>query len=438
MDPYCEAVDLYRSKFFTAEFAARPFWGTALPSDNTPTERGALPATADVVVIGGGLTGLTAARVLSNAGRDVVVFDADKAGSAASSRNAGMLGWHSRHSFTGLIDTVGHDAAVRFYRELRQIFDLAVRTITGENIACDFRQHGRFIGATSQASYDELKREYKTRADLLGENTEIVTASRSEIDTDCYHGGVVIRDNASINPALYSRGIRALAEQAGARVFDFHRVTGLTKDTDGFTIQIADKVIRSKDVLVATNGHTTRLTPWLFSRLIPINAYMVATEEIEPGILSTLFPGDRTYVESRGRSNYMQLSKDGKRIIFGGQTGSWPVNIIRVAYTLRQSLVQMFPALENVRISHAWTGRCAATADLFPKFGSHDGVHYALGYCFSGNAMAPYLGMQAANKILGVPVSSAFEARTFPQAAWYTRNDMLISLYMWYLDKSGH
>jgi glycine/D-amino acid oxidase-like deaminating enzyme len=86
-----------------------------------------------------------------------------------------------------------------------------------------------------------------------------------------------------------------------------------------------------------------------------------------------------------------------------------------------------------VKLSHVWTGRCAATYDLFPRTGVHDGVHYALGYCFSGIAMGPYLATKAARRIMGAPDSDSFFAREpFPRAPWYARSPALLSALMRY------
>src|SRR5438874_1202394 len=108
---------------FAPDFREMPYWIDAAIEPNAPqTDPGRLPATADVVIVGGGLTGVSAAGELARGGRDTLVLDAGEPAQAASSRNAGMLGWHSKHSFTDLIETVGIDEATRFFRELRGIY----------------------------------------------------------------------------------------------------------------------------------------------------------------------------------------------------------------------------------------------------------------------------------------------------------------------------
>src|SRR5258706_6681202 len=135
---------------FAPDFKEMPYRIDAAREPNAPqADPGPVPAKADVVIVGGGLTGVSAACELARGGRDTLVLDAGEPAQAASSRNAGMLGWHSKHAFTDLIETVGADDATRFFRELRGIYEAAVTRIHDEQIACDFRKNGRFLGALS-------------------------------------------------------------------------------------------------------------------------------------------------------------------------------------------------------------------------------------------------------------------------------------------------
>src|SRR5215470_373805 len=148
------------ASIFAPDFKEMPYWIDAARGPTTPpADPPPLPAKADVVIVGGGLTGVSAACELARGGRDTVVLDAGEPAEAASSRNAGMLGWHSKHSFVDLIETVGVDEATRFFRELRGIYEAAVARIRDEDIACDFRKNGRFLGALSPKHHDRMMRE---------------------------------------------------------------------------------------------------------------------------------------------------------------------------------------------------------------------------------------------------------------------------------------
>lgn len=421
---------------FAPDFKEMPYWIDAARDSNPPAQSagGPLPAKVDVAIVGGGLTGCAAAHELARSGRDTLVLDANEPTEGASSRNAGMLGWHSKHYFTELSEKVGVDEATRFFRELRSIYDITVKRIHDEKIDCDFRRNGRFLGALSARHHARMTREYEARARILGEEVDFISFSQQvEIGSKRYHGGVVIRDNASIQPAKHVKAMRRRAENAGARIIGQARVTAIRRENDGFEVHTARGLVKARDVMIATNGYTTGITPWLVDRLVPINAYMVATEPLSENLTTSILPNHRMYSDNRRRSNYMQLSPDRKRLLFGGQVGRRPVSVREIGQLLHRDMVTLFPELEGVKLGYAWTGRCAATWDYYPRVGVHDGMHYALGYCFSGNAMGPYLGIKAARRILGAPDADTFFSRApFPYAPRYARSERLMAILMNY------
>lgn len=380
-------------------FCQQPFWADGLP---VLTPEPGTPERADVVIVGSGLTGLSAAHRLASAGRDVLVLDANEAGSGASARNAGMLGKSGRQSLLVLSKSIGQDRAVEFFREQAAIFQESVDRIRDENLDCDFRMSGRFIGALSQKHYDGLAREYEARGKLLGEEYELVPGSAAgEMGSERYYGGVVVRENAALNPARYTRAMLKRAQDAGATVIGHARVKRLTQESDGWTVQVGARKIRARDVLIATNGYTDGLVPWLNQRLLPINAYMVATAELPAGLASDILPHNRTYIDNTRAARYMQLSSDGKRLVFGSKTGRRPLFGLKgLAREIHRDMTFLFPQLDAVQLTHAWSGRCAATWDMSPHVGSSEGLHFAAGYCFGGLLFAPYLGRKAAERIL--------------------------------------
>lgn len=402
------------------DFRQQPFWNDGLP----PAARSAqLPARADVVVIGAGLTGLSAAHRLASAGRKVVVLDAGEPGSGASSRNAGMLGKAGRQSLLLLSKAIGRDKAVALFREQDAIFRESVDRITNEKLDCDFRMSGRFIGALSQKHYDGLAKEYEARGRLLGEEYELVPGSAAgEMASERYYGGVVVRENAALNPARYTNAMLERARKAGAEIVGHAKATKLARDGEGWTVHVGRREIRARDVLVATNGYTDGLVPWLNKRLLPINAYTVATEELPEGLAAEILPHNRTYIDNTRATRYMQLSADGKRLVYGSKTGRRPLGGLKgLAREIHRDMAFFFPQLQDVKLTHAWTGRCAATWDFYPHVGTQEGLHYALGYCFGGLLFAPYLGRKAAERILGSDDQATAYDRSFPEVPMHAR-----------------
>lgn len=396
------------------DFRQTPFWCDGLPGPAAPAS---LPLRADVVVIGAGLTGLSAAHRLASAGRHIVVLDAGEPGAGASSRNAGMLGKAGRQSLLALSQSLGQERAVAFFREQQAIFDESVERILSEGLECDFRMSGRFIGALSQAHYDGLAREYEARGRLLGEDYELLPGSAAgEMASERYYGGVIIRENAALNPARYTRAMLARALRAGAQIIGHSKVTRLESSGQDWLVHIGRQQIRCRDVLVATNGYTEGLVPWLGRRLLPINAYMVATEELPAGLAAQILPNNRTYIDNTRATRYIQLSADGRRLVYGSKTGRRPVFGLKgLAREIHRDMAFFFPQLQDVKLTHAWTGRCAATWDFYPHVGTQEGLHYALGYCFGGLLFAPYLGRKAAERILQSEDQATAYARDFPE-----------------------
>jgi glycine/D-amino acid oxidase-like deaminating enzyme len=175
--------------------------------------------------------------------------------------------------------------------------------------------------------------------------------------------------------------------------------------------------------VVATNGYTSPAFPWLARRLMPFDAFMIATEPLPPGRIARALPNERTNLDARHNIDFVRRSPDGRQILFGGRTGSRLPTPEIAAARLRRSLARIFPDLAGVRLEHSWTGRCAGTFDLFPHIGAHQGVHYALGYCFAGVPMGTHFGRKLAHRILGDGEgATAFDALPFPTLPLYRGN----------------
>jgi glycine/D-amino acid oxidase-like deaminating enzyme len=152
--------------------------------------------------------------------------------------------------------------------------------------------------------------------------------------------------------------------------------------------------------------------------------------------MQRLLPGDRTYLDHAHNIDFMRRSPDGTRILFGGRTGSRaPRGLTGKAAELHVKAARIMPEIRAFRLAHVWTGRCAATFDLFPHIGTEAGIHYAGGYCFAGVPMGTYLGRKAAFRILGRPEGrTIFAERSFPTAPFYSGDPWFVPYAMKYYD----
>lgn len=427
--------DKFSDKHFTADFSTQPYWWDALP--RPADEPGRLPASADVVVVGAGLTGCSAAATLARGGRDVVVIEAEHPGFGASTRSAGFLSRHFKHSLTDLLKKHDEATSISYLRQLELVYDYAARMIKDEGLDCALQETGRFIAAMSDADFDVLRREYALRERLLQEEYTVVPdGGRTEYRSRKVVGGILLRNQASLHPGLYAHAMARRATEAGAALVSRTRVTGVRNTGNGFVVSTSQGDIRCSDVIAATNGYSGNSIGWLKRSLIPIRGFMVATEPLPAGLMKSLLPHNRTYTDRRKASNYLRPSPDGTRIIFGGQTGANLAHRLDVAaLRIRQEMVSIFPEMEGIKLSHVWTGQCAATIDMIPKIGCRDGVHFALAYCFSGNALAPFFGHQVAMRILGAPQAKLpFEARRLHPIPLYSGNPWFLPIVKKYYE----
>ena len=416
----------------TPEIAtAAPYWWQAAPrlSGDPPV----LPSDADVAIIGSGITGLNAARVLARAGRKVVVLDAAEIGHGASTRNAGFVGRTFKHGLCKLRDRYGIEFALTVYRELQGAFDCLLETIRGEGIDCGLQTLGRFMPAASPAHYEDLARELEAQKRYLGVEFEMLPKARlhEQLATDVYAGGALIDGLGGLHPGLYHAGLVRSAVAAGAALVPHTAVAGLHADADGVRVVTARGMLRARNVLVATNGYTGDLAPWIRRRVIPFDAFMIATLPLAPALVERVIPKGRVCIDTNHNPLFVRRSPDGSCILFGGLTGSRVGNLDHKSARLMSMLRQLLPDLAATGIQSGWTGRCAATFDMFPHVGSHGGVHYALGYCFAGVPMGTYLGQKAAQSILGLPQArTVFGERTFPTLPLYTGHPWFVPAVM--------
>ena len=415
-----------------------PYWHDQIGAP--PTLPTGLTKTVDVLIVGAGYTGLSAAITTARGGRSTLVLEAEDPGYGCSTRNGGQISTSVKPSLDKLAAKFGAERATGIRMEGAKALKWIGDFIADEGLDCDFRRVGRFHAAHTPQHYETLVRDAEKMRQR--ENIESFAVprheQRSQLGTDAYFGGVVFSAHCSVHPGKFHRELLRLCLAEGAQVVGQCRVTRIARTASGFRVETAKGPVEARDVIVATNGYTTALTPWLQRRVIPIGSYIIATEELPEATIDTLFPGDRIASDTCKVVYYYRASPDRKRVLFGGRVSASETTPLAGAARLRQDMCRIFPELEGVGLSHAWSGTVAYSFDELAHTGVHDGVHYAMGYCGSGVSMAPYLGMRAGQKVLGLREGvTAFDGLPFPTrplyqgkpwflpaaVAWYRWND---------------
>ncbi|MGG5808306.1 NAD(P)/FAD-dependent oxidoreductase [Falsiroseomonas sp. CW058] len=411
---------------FAPGFKARPWWWEAAEPPNRDTP---LPDRAAVAIVGGGYAGLSAALTLRRLGHGAVVLDAERIGWGASSRNGGMVSGGLKVAGSGLESAHGKDGAQRIAQAAAASLPFIEETIAREGIDCDYIRCGRFVGAWSPRHYDDLARKADWIAEVTGQPTEMVPRPRQRdfLGSDFYHGGMAAAATGSLHPGKYARGLADAAERAGAVLVDGVRVQRTEREGGGFRLVTDKGEMRADAVLVATNGYSLdprgTASPWLARRLIPLNSYIIATEELPSATIDRLFPGRRMVSETKRVLNYFRPSPDGKRVLWGGRASFRKATAEESAPALHATMCQTFPELKGVKVTHAWTGYVAFTFDHLPHIGVQDGIHYAAGCQGSGVAMATWLGHNVALKLAGAANERfALDGLPFPTRPTYTGN----------------
>jgi glycine/D-amino acid oxidase-like deaminating enzyme len=354
-------------------------------------------------MVGAGYTGLAAALTLVRAGRSVQVFDRQRPGEGASTRNGGIASGSLRLSFPAMIDKFGIDRAIAFQAEAKAAREDLADFIVRENIDCDFKLAGCFTGASAAKDYEPMARE----AELLRKHLAIEAHAipRDEQHTiratDFYHGGVLRTDIGGLHPAKLFAGMLARALEAGAIVHGETAVLGFRRQAQDFEVETARGRVKTFCVVVGTNGYTDRVDPWLRRRMVPVRSRIIATAPLSANLLGSLMPKGVMCGETRKVHYYYRPSPDGQRILFGGRDGTIAENSQRPSQALKRALVDIFPDLLSAEITHSWFGHVAMNRDLLPRIFTRNGVRYAAGYCGSGVVWARWAGMKTALQIIG-------------------------------------
>jgi glycine/D-amino acid oxidase-like deaminating enzyme len=391
-----------RASGLNDDFEQRSLWQATMPA--LPDRSGRpLPETADVVVVGGGYTGINAARELARRGAAVTLLEARTLGYGASTRNGGIVHPGYKWGPRELVQRYGQDTGRALYQETLDGYETVKRLIADEAIDCDFREVGHLELAYAPAHVRELEHAKASLASM-GVETSLVPREwiREEIGSDAYYGALVVRNSGLLHPGRYFAGLVAAADRAGADLHEGVRARVIRRQPDGrFAVETEHGSILAGDVFVATNGYTDGVVPSLRRRIIPIGSYIIASEPLPEELARELSPRGRSFFDTKNFLYYWHVSAD-RRMVFGGRASFMPTSIEQTAAILHRGLLEVHPQLGGYRIDYAWGGNVGFTFDRMPHVGrTRDGIAYAMGCCGTGVALMTHLGTRVGEWLAG-------------------------------------
>ncbi|MSR15574.1 MAG: FAD-binding oxidoreductase [Gammaproteobacteria bacterium] len=388
---------------------------TAHPWELSPVLRGA--ETCDVCVIGGGITGCSAALHLAQRGFKVILLEGQRIGWGASGRSGAQVIPGFARDIDVLATQVGAQDACRLWEMSVAAVHLVKELIEAHTIDCEW-QAGQMHVAIKPRQARSLKATQALLAETYDyplrylEGEEFHTLLRSPR----YIGGLLDHQAGHVHPLNYTLGLAAAARKEGVRIFEASAVSRYDVGQTPIAYT-AEGQVNAGQLVFAGNAYLGKLVPALSRKIMPVGTYIAATAPLGERAASVI-TNNMAVTDINFVLDYFRLSGD-KRLLFGGRVSYSTVPPPNLKATMRARLVQVFPQLHDVKIDHAWGGYVDISFNRAPHIGRlNPNVYFAQGFSGHGMALTGFAGKLIAEAIAGTnerfDVFARIQHRDFP------------------------
>ena len=355
---------------------------------------------ADVCIVGAGFTGLSAALELAEAGRSVIVLEAEDVGWGCSGRNGGQINPGVPCDHARVVSELGEQDARRVWQLGLDGVDLLRDRVERYGIDCDLKW-GILLVANKARQVPELRAWQQELGELGYDRLEFHdrAALQGLLNAD-YQAGVMDLGGGDLHPLKYVQGLPRAAEQAGVRIFERSAVRSYREQRGQVQVCTAGGQVRAGHLLLAGNAYLGKLLPWYRKGFMPIGSYIGATRPLGD-LAEQLIPSRAAVCDMNTLIDYYRLTPD-NRLLFGGRASARDARPDALRQTMRERMAQVFGQLAGEDFEYLWGGQVAMTMSKAPVFGRlGPRVLFTQGYSGQGVALAGLAGKLMAETVLG-------------------------------------